>query len=107
MVHGPRAKCPRPGGSENLLLGLRDPSSVMDGWQLDVDGSRLPWWAYPIQHQPDGDHVARLGGIDGLPGDGLSLAFKQRLDGDCSSMTGSFGAARWVAGLSGPETDLI
>ena len=30
---------------KDLLLGLRDPSSVMDGWQLDVDGSRLPWWA--------------------------------------------------------------
>ena len=49
MVHGPRAKGPSPGGSENLLLGLRDPSSVMDGWQLDVDGSRLPWWAYPAE----------------------------------------------------------
>ena len=89
------------------MLGFCDPSSAMDGRQLDMERPCLPWWADPIQHQPDGDHVPSLGGLDGLPGDSLALPVQKRLNRNRGPMTGALGTASWIARLTRPEAMLL
>ena len=67
-------------------------------------GGALDFWcgANSVEYEPDGDHVARLGGLYGFAGNHFPLLLLQQgLDGYRGPMPRSFGSAIGVPGLAG------